>query len=112
MSLLPAIFLRGERMRPLGTPTRRKEPAPAAPASATDWRFATKGDGAPKLVRLHLTDEAQAEEDAFTSDCKDRGCVCWTGCAPCSFCTHPGNPANLAEDDSAWVYGHEGSEPT
>ena len=33
----------------------------------------------------------------------DQGCSCHIN-APCSFCIHPGNPANLLEDDTAWIY--------
>ena len=31
----------------------------------------------------------------------ESGCTCFKS-APCSYCTHPGNPNNLAEDDDAW----------
>lgn len=30
------------------------------------------------------------------------GCTCFTGCAPCSSCTHEGHPYSLEEDDEAW----------
>lgn len=41
----------------------------------------------------------------------DRGCICFTGCAPCSFCMHPGNPLNQ-EVDECWeeVQVHEDYE--
>lgn len=106
MSLLPPIFQRGDRLYPLGTPTRQPAaPAPAAPVH--DWRFATAGDNPPKMVRLCLTDDAEAEADDFRRiGYHHSGCSCFTGCAPCSWCTHPGNPLNLEEDDSAWVMGY------
>lgn len=55
-----------------------------------------------------LKDWAVADREAFESKDEygrfsDRGCVCFTGCAPCSWCTHPGNPLNQNEDDNAWV---------
>ncbi len=58
-----------------------------------------------------LTEEAQFDRDDFeachvTEDgaysLADRGCICFTGCAPCSFCTHPGNPLNQEERDECW----------
>lgn len=52
-----------------------------------------------KMVKI-LTDEADAERGEFIEF--SRGCSCHTGCAPCSHCTHPGNPVNQAEDESAW----------
>lgn len=45
---------------------------------------------------------AENEYRDFKEEMEDCGCVCWTGCAPCSFCTHPGNPRNLEEDEDAW----------
>lgn len=48
-----------------------------------------------------LTEEAQAERDNFDSEYSNRGCTCFIS-PPCSFCTHPGNPVNQAEDDTAW----------
>ena len=44
---------------------------------------------------------AEAERYQFMG-LEDRGCVCWTGCAPCSYCVHPGNPRNQEEDEDAW----------
>lgn len=56
-----------------------------------------------------LTEAAQYDRDEFNArdheygvSLADRGCICFTGCAPCSFCMHPGNPMNQAEDDDAW----------
>ena len=48
-----------------------------------------------------LTDEAQADRDAFMFDFRNRGCTCFIS-PPCSYCTHPGNPFNQ-EDDWHWV---------
>jgi hypothetical protein len=39
-----------------------------------------------------LADEFEAEDGI---------CSCHV-CSPCDFCTHPGNPDNLAENDDAW----------
>lgn len=47
-----------------------------------------------------LTDEAQADRDDFKQN--GRGCACHLGCAPCSHCTHPGNPRNQDDDESCW----------
>lgn len=49
-----------------------------------------------------LTDDAWGEHTSFMQDYEDRGCTCFSA-PPCSFCTHPGNPQNLLEDDEAWV---------
>lgn len=106
MSLLPPLFRRGDRLRPLGTPSRPEPAAKPAEQPVHDWRFATPADGAPRQVRLHLADWAEAEAEVFRRSYADRGCDCFTGCAPCSWCMHPGNPLNLAEDDAAWVMGH------
>lgn len=55
-----------------------------------------------------LTEAAQYDRDEFIRtdpeygySLADRGCICFTGCAPCSFCTHPGNPLNQ-EIDECW----------
>lgn len=50
-----------------------------------------------------LTPEAERELGQFEADYGELGCVCFTGCAPCGWCTHPGNPLNQAEDETAWV---------
>ncbi|PMS26051.1 hypothetical protein C0Z16_27910 [Paraburkholderia rhynchosiae] len=51
-----------------------------------------------------LTPEAQAERDDFKAiGYEDRGCTCFTGCVPCGWCTHPGNPLNQDEDESCWM---------
>ena len=57
-----------------------------------------------KLVRLRLTDEAEAENTSFFREYRDGNCSCHIS-APCGSCTHPGNPLNQAEDDTAWVVG-------
>lgn len=106
MSLLPSLFRRGERIRPLGAALVQPLIAPAAPVPTHDWTHATAGDGAPRRVRLYLTAEAESEAAEFSSYFEDAGCSCFIS-PPCSHCTHPGNPLNLAEDDSAWVYGFE-----
>lgn len=48
-----------------------------------------------------LTEEAYAEYLNFLNEYDDACCSCHIN-PPCHFCTHPGNPANLVEDDTAW----------
>lgn len=59
-----------------------------------------------KRVRLCLTDEAEAEYASFYHEYGDGNCSCHIS-APCGSCTHPGNPLNQAEDDTAWVVGED-----
>lgn len=79
-----------------------------------DRWFANQGKPAPtkpsKPFRKvkQLTEDAQWDRDAFEKrddeygvSLADRGCICFTGCAPCSYCTHPGNPVNQ-EIDECW----------
>ena len=110
MSLLPNNF----RIRDDMPMLLERVEAPAADGvryvPVCDWTCAQASDRPPRLVRLHLTEEAEAEADDFRRVQKDRGCVCFTGCAPCGWCTHPGNPLNLGEDDEAWVMGFEEAE--
>lgn len=50
-----------------------------------------------------LTPEAEAERDDFEREHGwDGNCYCHIS-APCGSCTHPGNPLNQAEDETAWV---------
>lgn len=78
-----------------------------------DRWFANQGRHTPreetretKKVK-QLTADAQFDRDDFERKdpeygrLSDRGCVCFTGAAPCSFCTHPGNPHNQ-EVDECW----------
>lgn len=51
-----------------------------------------------------LTKEAQAERDDFELSYQGGNCSCHIS-PPCGSCTHPGNPKNQAEDESAWVNG-------
>lgn len=53
----------------------------------------------PIKPKRELTEEAQAERWAFE---ELGGCSCFNGCAPCSHCTHPGNPLSQEEDPSCW----------
>lgn len=46
-----------------------------------------------------LTEEAQADRDAFEAE--DTSCRCHIN-PPCGHCTHPGNPVNQAEDPACW----------
>lgn len=49
---------------------------------------------------MRLTEFAQAERDEFESEYGPRGnCSCHLGGAPCSSCTHPGNPQNQDFDE-------------
>lgn len=48
-----------------------------------------------------LTKEAEDERAEFEAQFGDRGCTCFIS-PPCAFCTHPGNPLNQNEDDTAW----------
>lgn len=48
-----------------------------------------------------LTPAAQAQHAEFKAN--DRGCACHLGFAPCSHCTHPGNPLALEADDANWI---------
>ena len=50
-----------------------------------------------------LTKDAEELYDCFTSEYWNRGCECWTGCAPCGWCTHEGNPHNLRESEEYWM---------
>lgn len=51
-----------------------------------------------------LTPEAQCERDQFTDWYGlDGNCRCHLS-PPCGSCTHPGNPRNQAEDESAWMW--------
>jgi hypothetical protein len=50
-------------------------------------------------VGVALTKEARDDWEAF--DDVDGGCSCHIA-PPCSFCTDPGNPNNLVEDEESW----------
>ena len=53
--------------------------------------------------RMELTQDAQIERDEFEVLYGEGGnCSCFR-CPPCSSCTHPGNPMNQEEDETAWV---------
>ena len=60
--------------------------------------------GGMDVVELErvLTPEAQAERDDFDAEVADRGCTCFIS-PPCGYCTHPGNPHNQEEDETAWM---------
>lgn len=110
MSILPRKFDIADSLPTPATPA----PKPAAPAApppppANNWTKAMPSDKPPKLVRLHLTEAAEAEADDFRRLHGDGNCSCHIS-APCGSCTHPGNPMNMAEDDDAWVMGHDPDE--
>lgn len=50
-------------------------------------------------VERELTDEAQIERDDWNRE--GNNCSCHIS-APCGCCTHPGNPMNQEEDETAW----------
>ncbi len=105
MSLLPALFRRGERLQPLGTARPRNQSAPSSTATP-DWTRATASDKPPKKVRLRLTDWAEGQAADFLRLYDTGNCSCHI-IPPCGSCTHPGNPHNLDADDEAWVMGYE-----
>lgn len=49
---------------------------------------------------------AEYEQDCldFEIDCKELGCTCFLA-APCSWCTHPGNPHNGVEFERCYDVG-------
>ena len=49
-----------------------------------------------------LTEEAQEKRLEWDRLFDGGGCTCFIS-APCSSCTHEGNPMNQAEDDSCWM---------
>lgn len=53
------------------------------------------------MNRMELTQAAQIDRDDFEAKYEDSGCSCHNN-PPCSFCTHPGNPANQEEDENCW----------
>lgn len=63
-------------------------------------RAAIHANPVKKMVRV-LTDEAEAEAADFYMEYGDSGCTCFI-CPPCSSCTHPGNPLNQENDETAW----------
>ena len=51
-----------------------------------------------------LTPEAESERQDFEAEYGfDKNCSCHIS-PPCGSCTHPGNPINQDEDDTAWIY--------
>lgn len=57
----------------------------------------------PNFDRLYLKPEYQEDANQFAKHYEDIGCTCHLGHPPCSYCTHPGNPLCLEEDDDAWM---------
>jgi len=50
-----------------------------------------------------LTPEAEEDRASFNyAYFLGHGCTCGVTHAPCSWCTHPGNPQNQDEDENAW----------
>lgn len=50
----------------------------------------------------NLTPAAYALLQDYQYQFAGEGCTCFKGHAPCSECTHPGNPANINENDECW----------
>ena len=48
-----------------------------------------------------LTEEYQVLADEFDDYTDTYGCACHIN-APCSYCTHEGNPNNLENTEEAW----------
>lgn len=57
----------------------------------------------PNFSRLYLKPEYQEDADDFEMHFEDGGCTCFMGHPPCGYCTHPGNPIGLDEDDDVWI---------
>lgn len=69
-----------------------------------DWFTESTNElaGGDKPVRSNtLKPEYQDMADEFEAIFEDEGCACFQA-APCSWCTHEGNPQNLMENDDAW----------
>jgi len=56
---------------------------------------------APKPERV-LTPEAEAERAQFEAEHGGGNCSCHIS-PPCASCSHPGNPINQEEDETAWM---------
>ena len=110
MSLLPNAFRIQDdfpfvlkRSIPVAAPVTK-------PVPVNDWAMATSSDKPPRMVRLRLTDEAEALVSDFRSLEGERGCTCFIS-PPCSLCTHEGHPISIEESDDYWVMGFEGEQP-
>lgn len=53
-----------------------------------------------------LTPEGLEAVEAFELEYEDCGCTCFRA-APCSYCTHPGNPSNVSEIPEFWELADE-----
>jgi hypothetical protein len=53
------------------------------------------------VTGLQLTAAAEHDRAQWEREYERRGCYCCVS-PPCGSCTHPGNPANQAEDDTCW----------
>jgi hypothetical protein len=54
------------------------------------------------MSERQLTPEAEAERDDFEREYGYGGnCACHIS-PPCGSCSHPGNPRNQEEDETAW----------
>jgi hypothetical protein len=53
-----------------------------------------------------LTPEGLEAVEAFELEYEDCGCTCFRA-APCSYCTHPGNPSNVNEIPEFWELADE-----
>lgn len=56
----------------------------------------------PVINPDELTEDARENYNDFVlGGYDDSGCTCFNS-PPCGWCTHPGNPRNLIEDEHAW----------
>ena len=67
----------------------------------SEWIINQKGGFWNGSLRK-LTEEGEELKCRFNYDYDDGNCSCHLGGAPCSSCTHPGNPHNLDNDDEMW----------
>jgi len=57
--------------------------------------------GAKTMRERKLKPECQERVELFEFEYDNSGCSCHLA-APCAYCTHPDNPANIAEEDECW----------
>ena len=53
------------------------------------------------MTKCRLKPAAQSDYEDFEAHYGDRCCSCHIN-PPCGWCTHPGNPLNLDENEDAW----------
>ena len=78
----------------------------------TDWHGKVFDTAAAAFVYAEVEEWGRQNRRVLTDEgCNLRlswlelgGCSCHLGGAPCSSCTHPGNPRSLAEDPAMWEW--------